>query len=195
MELNSVADLKVGDVGFYVIAGRVGGAISLGQGLIDVINLLRGKDVEQSWFSHAFIVIETGEDADGPYADIIEAMPGGAIRVRLRGVDRLIPGYGWARVPLDLSQREHLAGIAGQYVGVPYSFVDYVSIAALHLGMPRSWLAGRVTSSQHMICSQLVDFLLCRVGFHMFKDGRLSQDVTPGALFHRAGAVGEIVWW
>jgi hypothetical protein len=195
MRLETVEDLEVGDVGFYVIAGRVGGAISLGQGLIDVINLIRGKDVEQSWFSHAFIVTERGEDQEGAYAVIIEAMPGGALRVVLRGRDRLRAGYGWARLPLTEAQKIGIVAQAPALVNVPYSFLDYVAIALLHLGMPRRIIGGYVSRSGHMICSQLVDFLLCRVGFHVFTDGRLSQDVTPGALFHRTGAIGEIIWW
>jgi hypothetical protein len=46
-----------------------------------------------------------------------------------------------------------------------------------------------------MICSQLVDTILCRAGYHLFADGRLPQDVTPGALFRRAGAYGDVMWW
>lgn len=187
MKIRSVDDLQVGDVGFYVIAGRVGGLVAAGQRLLDLVAVLRGRTAEQSWFTHAFIVAAPGV--------IVEAMPRGARSVRLIGKDRCGPGYGWARLPLSDAQRDNVAAIAEGYVGVPYSFLDYLSLAALHLGLPRRWLASRVSSSGHMICSQLVDHVLCRAGYHLFADGRLSQDVTPGALFRRAGAAGDVCWW
>ena len=195
MRLKTVEDLEVGDVGFSTISGRTGGVIALGQGLIDVVNLLRGRTVEQSWFSHAFIVIDKGRDSGGPFATVLEAMPRGAVLRMLRGTDRMMRGYGWVRLPLASMQKVKLRLIAPGYVGIPYSFADYASIALLHLGLPRARLARSVTDSGHMICSQLVDHLLCLVGFHVFADDRLSQDVTPGALFHQAGALGEVVWW
>lgn len=195
MRISSIEDLQVGDIGFTVIAGRVGGMISLGQGLIDVVNLVRGRDVEQSWFSHAYIVVHRSADEDGPYATILEAMPNGARTVILRGTDRIGRGYGYARLPLTNEQRIRIMVESADHIGVPYSFVDYLSIALLHLGLPRKLTAGYVRDSGHMICSQLVDYALCQSGFHVFDDGRVSQDVTPGALFHRAGAIGEILWW
>lgn len=82
-----------------------------------------------------------------------------------------------------------------ELVGVPYSFLDYLSLTLLHLGLPRRLTARRVTDSGHMICSQLVDTVLCRAGYHLFDDGRLPQDVTPGALFRRAGTLGEVTWY
>lgn len=192
LNIESVADLEVGDVGFYVIAGRVGGVVSFGQWLIDAVALLRGRPVEGSWFTHAYIVVAKLPGGD---AEILEAMPGGARRVRIGGGGRIGPGYGYARVPLTDTQRAAIPRVADALVGTPYSLLDYVSIAMLHLGLPRALVAGRVRDSGHMICSQLVDYLLCRVGLHLFADGRVSQDVIPGALFRRAGAVGEIVWW
>lgn len=192
LSIRNTADLEVGDVGFYTIAGRVGGIVSLGQWLIDAVALLRGRPTEGSWFTHAFIVIGKYEDES---VDIIEAMPGGARVVHLTLAERCGPGYGWARVPLTDTQRLSISDLSEGYVGVPYSLLDYLSIALLHLGLPRALVAKRVTDSGHMICSQLVDNLLARVGMHLFADGRLPQDVTPGALFRRCGAVGEIVWW
>lgn len=192
LNIRNTRDLQVGDIGFYVIAGRVGGFVSFGQWLIDFVALIKGRNVEGSWFTHAFIVVGKHPGGD---VTIIEGMPGGARRVRLTLAERCGPGYGWARLPLSALQQASVAEYAEGLVGTPYSFLDYLSIALLHLGVPRRLAAGRVTDSGHMICSQLVDHLLCRAGFHLFTDGRLSQDVTPGALFRRAGAVGEIVWW
>lgn len=193
LKVQTVDDLQVGDVGFYVIAGRVGGMVSAGQWLIDLVNLLRGRETEQAWFTHAFIVTKVAHAH--ALVEITEAMPRGARVVRLVGMDRCGPGYGWARLPLNMEQQHLVSTIADEYVGVPYSFLDYLSLALLHLGLPRRLTAGRVTDSGHMICSQLVDTVLCRAGFHLFADGRLPQDVTPGALFRRAGALGDVMWW
>jgi hypothetical protein len=192
LKINSVADLQVGDVGFYTIAGKVGGFVSIGQWLIDFVNLLRGKDTEQSWFTHTFIVVEVS--ATGSVA-IVEAMPRGARAVHLTGVDRIGRGYGWARLPLSDAQQHNVGAVWREYIGTPYSFLDYLSLALLHAGLPRRFTARRVTDSGHMICSQLVDTILCRAGYHLFADGRLPQDVTPGGLFRRAGAYGDVMWW
>lgn len=194
LKIQSVADLQVGDVGFGVIPGRVGGIVSFGQWLIDAANLAHGRTTEQSWFTHTWIVAATG---DG-WAQIIEAMPHGARSVYLKGADRIGPGNGWARsvVPeLGTDARMLVRQACLEYIGTPYSFLDYLSLALLHLGLPRRLTARRVTDSGHMICSQLVDTVLTRAGVHLFDDGRLPQDVTPGALFRRCGALGEVCWW
>ena len=191
LKISKVADLQVGDVGFYTIAGRVGGFVSFGQWLIDAVALIQGKNTEGSWFTHAFLVIQE----NGESRQIIEAMPGGARLVWLRGSDRTGYGYGYARLGLTEGQRGRILSEALALEGTPYSFLDYLSIALLHLGLPRKFTAKRVADSGHMICSQLVDFVLCRVGMKLFADGRVSQDVTPGALFRKAGGIGEVMWW
>ena len=191
LNIKSVKDLKVGDVGFYVIAGRVGGLVSFGQWLIDAANLARGRETEQAWFTHAFIVIDVSEAG----VCILEAMPSGARPVWIEGTERCGPGYGWARLPLNVLHTTYIQDAGPGLIGTPYSFLDYLSLALLHLGAPRSWTAGRVKDSGHMICSQLVDYLLCQAGFKLFDDGRLPQDVTPGALFRKCGGVGEVMWW
>lgn len=181
LQISGVADLEVGDIGFYTISGRVGGWVSAGQALLR----------DECWFTHAFIVTSV----NGGGVRIVEAMPGGARSVLLVGRERCVPGYGWARLPLGPGTRASVTEYGELAIGTPYSFLDYASLALLHLGLPRAWTAGRVSSSGHLICSQLVDFVLCQAGYHLFTDGRLSQDVTPGALFRRAGALGEVCWW
>lgn len=194
LKIQSVADLQVGDVGFGVIPGRVGGIVSFGQWLIDAANLAHGRTTEQSWFTHTWIVYRI----DSAGAWIIEAMPHGANGRCLKGYDRIGPGYGWARPvapELSTDAKMMVRQVATEYIGTPYSFLDYLSLALLHLGLPRALTARRVTDSGHMICSQLVDTVLTRAGVHLFDDGRLPQDVTPGALFRRCGALGEVCWW
>jgi hypothetical protein len=180
LEIKSVADLQVGDIGFSTIGGRIGPWVAIGQALLR----------DECWFTHTYIVIEQIAGA----VVVLEAMPHGARLTWLKGDERCRAGHGWIRLPLSESQRVDIED-ARKYAGIPYSFLDYLSLALLHLGLPRKLTAGRVTSSGHMICSQLVDHVLCEVDFHLFDDGRLSQDVTPGALFRRAGALGEVMWW
>lgn len=187
MRIDSVQDLRVGDVGFSVIGGRVGWWVTLGQSLIDFVSR------DQSWWTHTYIV--TWVDSRNGVAHIVEAMPGGARETLLTGADRCGAGFGWVRIPwtgVEGSGRVDLEGL--KLVGTPYSFLDYLSLALLHLGLPRGLVARRVTDSGHMICSQLVDQVLSRAGVKVFDDGRLSQDVTPGALFRRLGAKGEVTW-
>lgn len=185
----SVADLRVGDVGFASIRGRVGATILAGQTALDVVNLLRGRRVENAgWITHAYLIVE---HRDGLAA--VEAMPAGARLVPLTGIDRCGPGYAYARLPgLTPWQQRRITETAVSLVGTPYSFADYAALTALHLGLPHALLRRYVTTSRRMICSQLVDHVLCSAGMHLFDDGRLPQDVTPGALWWRAAQLGGV---
>lgn len=159
-----------GDVGFSTIAGRVGGWVNVGQAVL--------RDACR--FTHAFLVVAP---------DLcIEALPGGARWGNVH--DRLGPGYAYARLPLTDDQRAALLPEAQKlrYArdgrGVGYSFLDYAALGLWHFGIRAPLLRSRIQSSGHMICSQMCDYLLCRVGFHVFDDGRPPQDVTPGSLFY-----------
>ncbi len=175
LAINGTGDLLPGDIGFHTIAGRVGGWVSIGQALLR----------DECWLTHAFLVLDGGE--------CIEARPGGAWVAPLAG--RFGPGYGYARLPLDAGQRAGIDG-ARDLDGTPYSFADYGALAAKRLGVPTPLLRSYITSSGHMICSQLVDHGITKYGrFQVFDDGRLHQDVTPGALFRRSGVIGDVMWW
>lgn len=164
-------DLLPGDVGFSTIGGRTGALVNIGQ------SLLR----DSCRFTHAWIALADGK--------ILEAMPGGARIVD--GSRRPGPAY---RLPLEVSQRDSVHWDGSKLEGTPYSFADYAALAAWEWHVPgRDLLRGYVSSSGHMICSQLVDHLLCRAGFHLFTDGRLPQDVTPGDLFYRVSESGSRV--
>jgi hypothetical protein len=125
-----------------------------------------------------------------PGGRLVQAMPRGAEVVSLAmrhwtgDVEFIRPRYADG-------QGEAVAQAALEYVGTPYSFLDYVSIAAHHVdpvwriapgacGSQR--LAQYVRDSGHMICSQLADQAMADAGWHNFNDGRLPQDVTPSAL-------------
>jgi hypothetical protein len=178
-KIETVADLQPGDIGFSTIGGRIGPWVAFGQAMLR----------DECWFTHTWIVAE--KPGQGMLA--VEAMPHGARGVYLRGEDRCGPGVGWIRLPLTLQQRASVAEYALEAVGTPYSFLDYLALALRHVGV-EGLTRKRVTDSGHMICSQLVDHVLCQSGYHLFDDGRLPQDVTPGALFRRAGAQGVATW-
>jgi hypothetical protein len=112
----------------------------------------------------------------------VEAMPNGAREVDIDG--RWGADYVYLRPAyVDVLQAREIAQAARLYIDVPYSFADYAAIAGVHFGISNGLIRRYVTTSKHMICSQLADQALCDAGFHVFDDGRLPQDVTPGALF------------
>jgi hypothetical protein len=152
-----------GTIGLSRIDGALGWWISAGQALSgDAAN-----------WTHAFIVLD--QDT------VIQAEPKGARIAPLApylAPDAAVFLHGWPR--LNRFQVAKLQNEAERLRGTPYSFLDYLSLAALALRIRPQWLKNYVASSGHMICSQLVDHLMCVVGAQLFDDGRPSQDVTPG---------------
>lgn len=154
---------RPGDIGLTVIGGPLGVMVTLGQWLTG----------DLSAFTHAFLVLDEGK--------AIEGDPGGARIVPLsKYADRPVRYSRW--FPLTPAQREEIVAVAESLEGTPYSFLDYLALALTHLGLPSKRIREYVRSSNHMICSQLVDYAYCKAGVHLFVDGRLSQDVTPGDL-------------
>ena len=154
-----------GDIGLTRISGVTGRLIELGQ-------WLNGDGFSD--FEHAFLVL--------PEQRLLEAEPGGA-RVRplaeYQGIEVLYvcpPG-------LTAEQREAICARAPAYTGVPYSFLDYLAIAAHRFHLPVPGLRGYVASSRHEICSQLVDRIYLDAGVHLFDDNRWPRYVTPMALY------------
>jgi hypothetical protein len=109
-------------------------------------------------------------------------MPGGAEMIRLEDASE---PYIWStgRIPLTEVQRMFISEYAIGLVGTPYSFLDYSSIALAHYRIRPRWVRDFVASTDHLICSQLVDEAYLRAGVHLFDDGRLPGDVTPGDLW------------
>lgn len=163
-----IMDLRPGDIGFCAIAGKVGIGISVAQWLLL-------KTQEPEWkIDHAYVVTDL--------ATAVEAEPGGAREVQF-GAERTGPGYVYLRPAYGAGQGHDVARAARGYVGVPYSFADYAAILGLHMGIDNGAVRRYVTSSRHMICSQLADQSLSDAGVHVFNDGRLPQDVTPVDLY------------
>lgn len=159
--------LQPGDIGFTRIGGALGKWISLGQAITGDANR----------FTHVFVVLDNEQ--------IAEAMPSGA---RIQPFDREYKTeVAYVKVGLTNEQRttlvEHLRGRLARPGGIKYSFFDYVALALAHFGIRRKKLRDYIARSDRQICSQMADYELANVSYHVFCDGRLPQDVTPGALF------------
>lgn len=142
----------------------------------------------RSQVNHAGVVVTGG---------IVEAWGKGA---RLRPFPAFEPGtvaYNDLE-PLSEGQRLTIEAAALALVGTPYSYLDIVAIALgvvfwgrgdgpsrKPLPPPLLWFARRVESRHELICSQLVDRAYLAAGVHMWDDGRLSGQVTPGDLLLR----------
>jgi hypothetical protein len=157
---------SLGDIGLTQIGGRVGFGVKVGQwlngdGFVDV--------------QHAFIVVAI--DSRGTW--IVEAEPGGARQVYLTEYDD--DRVYWLQCPEE--SRLRVAQAARNMVGVPYSFLDYGSLAVHRFHIPTPMLKRYIANSGHMICSQLVDHAALQGEWHLFEDNRWEGDVTPGDLF------------
>lgn len=155
-----------GDIGLTDIPGWGGRLIRLGQWLL-------GDGYRD--YEHAFVVADPATDIRREL--IVEAMPGGAQYV----TDWHDPARTvYLRCPDQY--RDAVAAAARGFTGVPYSFADYVSLAAHRLHIPTPHLRAYIRDSGHMLCSQLADAAANEGGWHLFTDGRWPGDVTPGDL-------------
>lgn len=162
---------RPGDIGLTNINGRVGR-------LIRVAQWANGTGFSD--YQHAFVVVDDGfPGSSQPYNHIVEAEPGGA---RLALVSEYAERHVvYLRCP-DAC-REAVAEAARGLLGTPYSFADYVSLAARRLRIPAPHLRAFIRDSGHQICSQLADCAAFRGGWTLFDDGRWEGDVTPGDLY------------
>jgi hypothetical protein len=155
---------RTGQFGLGKIPGRVGRWIWIGQ-------LING---DLCPFAHAYGWV------DDTHA--VEAMPGGAvITERWRGQPEAKAPFSHFDLP-----PENVAAVAAAWrdlVGTPYSFLDYGSLALARLRIRPERVKRYVADTGHMICSQLMDEGFRRGGVHLFDDGRIPGDVTPGALY------------
>lgn len=152
---------------------------------IGVAQALAGRP---SAYQHAGMIVT----ADG---GTIEAAPGGAFAGHLSAYTgrRLLvcdgPIRGWlahggrAAIPgMEGIKRAQVAQEATALTGRPYSALDYLALALLHLRLPSRWVRDRVASSGHLICSQLVDLVMRRCSIRLFADKQLPGDVMPADL-------------
>lgn len=155
----------------------------------DLLILAGQAFLGQPRYPHHVAVVVQG----GPDPRIVQAMPSGAEEVDLddryftKDYEFIRPNYP-ARIGTPMGT--FVARAARGYVGTPYSFADYAAITGVRLGIHNGLIRRYVTTSKHMICSQLADQCMTDAGFHTFTDGRLPQDVTPGALRQRLVELG-----
>lgn len=161
---------QAGDIGFSTIPGLTGAFVALGQLML----------ADASRYTHTFVVAGHGQ--------VIEAMPAGARTGPLR------PGR-YVRLPLDEPSRVRIATGARSYLGRPYGFSTYLNLAAVQWGVSAGLMRRYVSSNKRMICSQLVDQALADAGVHLFSDGRIPQDVTPGDLLYALQVMPGVVWF
>jgi hypothetical protein len=172
-------DPRPGDIGFSKIPGHGGRWINIAQAMLG----------DAAPFDHVYVVVAVLGDPDWPDGLVVEAMPKGARLAPLAG--RLGPGHAYARVPLTAAQRNMAYSTALTFTtprngrGVPYSFGSYLALSLIHWGFTPDWLMGRIGTRKSLICSQLADEFLFRVGFHLFEDGGWRGDVSPGDVFFR----------
>jgi len=175
----ALPEVRAGDIGFGPISGRVGALVGLGQ-------LILGDELR---FRHVYVMVAGGELA-------VEAMPTGARLIDV--TDRRGLRYVYLRPPY----MDHgvgpgaVARHAMAMIGTPYGFADYLALALKRVGAPSGRLDRYISRTvergdppiaypHRAICSQLADQALTLAGMRVFTDGRLSQNVTPGALFYR----------
>ncbi|MFJ1757678.1 hypothetical protein [Kitasatospora sp. NPDC088134] len=155
-----------GDFAVVRMGGRTGRLIRIGQ-------FLNGDGFAD--YEHAFVHVGDGQ--------LVEAQPGGAELRPLTVYDGYPVRWSTGRIPLTEAQRTAIVTAAHHYLGTPYSFADYLALAAARLHLPAgSLLRGYVASSKHMICSQLVDQCYQDAGVHLFTDHRWPGYVTPADL-------------
>lgn len=153
-----------GDFALTRIEGITGRLVAAGQALVG----------DAAPVQHAFVYVGHGM--------VVQAMPSGAEYIPLREASPVVQ-WSTGHFALTPEQRETVITEAGWLVGTPYSFLDYGSIALAHYRIRPAWVRDFVADTGHMICSQLVDEVYLRAGVHLFDDGRLPGDVTPGDLW------------
>lgn len=199
--MSTLADLRPGDIGFATISGGAGALVWLGQ------KLLAATSWDERHLRHVFVVTEGARQRDFPFIHrdpdgftyegmhsnlqrprIVQAMPSGAEEIEI-GPEHWTKNFVYLRPQYEDDEGWHVASCAQRYIGTPYSFADYAAILGLHMGVKNGLVRRRVTSSGHMICSQLADQALSDAGYHVFDDGRLPQDVMPVELYRALAAM------
>lgn len=183
--IESLADLRAGDLMFGPIGGWVGVGVGVGQ-----LALGEGFSVGRVKIRHAGVVVEPWPPGwRGPR--LVQAMPHGAEQIELVSAKHWKPAFAYCRPNYASSEAGWAVAQIGQEMvrrKVGYSFATYPALAAWKLGVttPRltGWIDRRDADGfpREAICSQLVDDALTMAGFQVFADGRPERCVTPGQL-------------
>jgi hypothetical protein len=184
--MSTLADLRPGDIMFARHVRPIAA---------DLLILLGQTILGQPGYPHHVAVVTQAGDSDPTYFEpygpsIVQAMPSGAEEIEI-GQKHWTKDYIYLRPAYGIDGfgnqwiGDAVAHHARKYIGTPYSFLDYVALTGWHMRIRNGPIHNFVTSSGHMICSQLADQAMSDAGYHVFNDGRLPQDVTPSSLFHK----------
>jgi hypothetical protein len=206
--INSLADLKPGDVGIMKMGGFIPGTFPVAVG-----QLLCKESFRVGPFraDHVLICVEANRpcmaetcEADS-HSRAVQAMPRGAEEIALTPAKHWTDGVVWFRLQEDYpGQAEDAAAIARLFVSekVPYSFLSYLALAAWSRGLKaerlEKWIDRRRTINLALldptlglkdgqslpaeaICSVLVDQAWSLAGKRVIT-GVARQCVTPGKM-------------
>jgi hypothetical protein len=134
--------------------------------------------------NHVFVYV--GKDEKG-YDRIVEAEPKGA---RL-GYLWEYSDIHWSGPAITQGKGPQIAEAAKRLIGRPYSFGDCVCIGLADIfgghRLPH-FVRARIEDVRRLMCSALTDYAFWLGGVHLFDDGRLFGDVSPGDLDNLATA-------
>lgn len=154
-----------------IVLGKIPGVVGK---LVWLAQLING---DVSKWTHVGIVTRHQNGV----ATIFEARPGGA---GWAFVSDAKLEKEWKEVPVALTdeQRDGIVDECFARVGTGYNWDTYFYLAAYRLNLPllTKLFEKRVSQSEKMICSQITDDIYRVRGVHLFDDGRLPYDVTPG---------------
>lgn len=201
-----MSEFKPGSFGLSVIEGKTGRFVKWGQDIVDgrkekythSFFVLNNDEVIEAEPGGAQIVsmdkyrsrpADTVWITDAPVENAVHefVMDNGGYVGYPHGVG--VPVYADAarvyeiRLRMSLVHAARVLGPGGKYPnGIPYNYLDYLAIGLEHFKIDLPIVRNRVRREDRMICSQLVDYIYKQNGIHLFTDGRLPQDVTPGDL-------------
>lgn len=217
--IDSLADLRPGDLQFGPIGGIVPGffPVGVGQALLGETFWIGGLKPR-----HVGVVVGYERQADEPIPwelpRLVQAMPRGAEEITLSSETHWTERYAYVRLTEDYpGQAEDAAAIARLFVTekIPYSFLSYAALAAWKYGLKAErlerwinrrrpfvkgdwpdieqlWIQGL---PEEAICSVLADQAWSLAGKRVMV-GVAHQAVTPGAmagqLWRRSGATWAI---
>lgn len=180
-----VKDLRLlpGDIILLRIEGFVG----------VMVDVMQRINLDTSYWTHAAIVLDD--------ETVFEAQPGGSrITPLSKYADRPGTVVSYYQRPKPGNPTEYellpLANIlngsrrasivrdarAMYKKGYQYAWATYFYLALVRFGIRPNWVRWQVQNPDVGICSQACDLLYDDNGVHLFADGRMPYDVTPGDL-------------
>lgn len=168
--------LEPGDILLLRISGFVGW----------VVWLMQAINRDLSYWTHAAVVLDDGT--------VFEAQPGGAVITPLSkyldrpgSVVRYYQTFG-GLMPLAYVMTPGIRAAVVREAramhdrGYEYAWSTYLYLALVRFGVKPNWVKWRVQQFDRGICSQAADLLVSDATVHLFSDGRMPYDVTPGDL-------------